>query len=83
VRESLYLAIDHYVVYRATDPGFAAASGDSIHGTKGTTYLDPGAAGTIGTDYFYLVKAADPSRNLAEDSNRVGEFDSGLGNGMK
>ena len=70
------VAIDHYVVYRATDPGFtAAAAGDSINGTKSTTYLDPGAAGTVGTNYFYVVKATDPSRNLAEDSNRVGEFD--------
>jgi hypothetical protein len=77
------VALDHYVVYRGTDPGFAATSGDSISGTKGTSYLDPGAAGTVGTNYFYLVKAADPSRNLAEDSNRVGEFDSQMVNGPK
>jgi hypothetical protein len=77
------VAIDHYVVFRGTEPGFAAAAGDSIHGTKGTSYLDLGAAGDTLTNYFYVVKAADPSRNLAEDSNRVGEFDSGLSNGLK
>lgn len=74
------VAIDHYVVFRNTDPGFAPTSGDSIDGTKGTTYLDPSAAGTMGTNYFYVVKAADPSANLAEDSNRVGEFDRGTVN---
>ena len=34
-----------------------------------------GAAGTVGTNYFYAVKAIDPSGNLAEESNRTGEFD--------
>jgi hypothetical protein len=77
------VAIDHYVVYRGTNPDFSATSGDSINGTKGTSYLDPGAAGTVGTDYFYVVKAADPSRNYAEDSNRVGEFDADMENGVK
>jgi hypothetical protein len=77
------VAIDHYVVYRATAPYFVPSGGDSISETKGTSYLDPGAAGTVGTNYFYVVKAADPSRNLAEDSNRVGEFDGGLVNGLK
>jgi len=74
------VAIDHYVVFRNTDPDFIPAGGDSISETKGTSYLDPGAAGTVGTNYFYLVKAEDPSRNKAEDSNRVGEFDRGTTN---
>ena len=46
-------------------------------------YLNPGAAGTVGTNYFYVIKATDPSRNLAGDSNRVGEFDSQMTNGTK
>jgi hypothetical protein len=75
------VAIDHYVVYRATDPGFTPGGGNSIHQTKGISYQDPGAAGTVGTDYFYVVKAADPNHNLAEDSNRVGNFSSQMGNG--
>jgi hypothetical protein len=37
----------------------------------------------VGTNYFYVVKAADPSRNKAEDSNRAGEFDSQMLNGTK
>ena len=77
------VAIDHYVVYRATQPYFEATGGDSIGGTKGTSYLDLGAAGNTLTNYFYVVKATDPSRNLAEDSNQVGEFDRGTTGGVK
>jgi len=42
------VAIDHYVVYRGTEPVFVPASG-----------------------------------NLAEDSNRTGEFDKDMANGVK
>ena len=77
------VAIDHYVVYRGADPLFEPSAGDSIYGTKGASYLDPGAAGDTLTNYFYVVKATDPSRNLAEDSNRVGEFDSQMISGIK
>jgi len=69
------VAIDHYVVYRATDPGFVPSGGNVIGQTGGNAYLDPGVAGVVGTDHFYLVKAIDPAGNLAEDSNRTGEFD--------
>jgi hypothetical protein len=69
------VAIDHYIVYRDTDPGFTPGGGNEVHQTEGTSYLDPNAAGTVGTDYYYVVKATDPSGNLAEDSNRAGEFD--------
>jgi hypothetical protein len=77
------IAIDHYVVYRATAPYFVATAGDSISGTKGTSCLDLGAAGDTLTNYFYVVKATDPSRNLAEDSNQAGEFDRGTTGGVK
>jgi len=77
------MAIDYYIVYRVTQPYFEPTAGDSIAGSKGNSYTDPGAAGTVGTNYFYLVKATDPSRNLAEDSNRVGEFDSQMLSGAK
>jgi hypothetical protein len=72
------VGIDHYVVYRGSDPEFAPTSGDSISGTRSTSYLDPGAAGDTLTHYFYVVKARDPSRNLAEESNWVGEFDKNI-----
>ena len=72
------IAIDYYIVYRSTQPYFEPTAGDSIARSKGDSYTDPGTAGTVGTDYFYVVKAIDPRRNLAEDSNKVGEFDRGL-----
>jgi hypothetical protein len=75
------VAIDHYKVYKDTDPDFTPDAGNKVHETEGTTYEDAGAAGTVGTNYFYLVKAADPSGNLAEDSNRAGEFDIDLQSG--
>jgi hypothetical protein len=62
------VAIDHFIVFRGTDPSFTATGGDSIAGTKGTSST---------------FKAADPSRNLAEDSNRAGKFDSQMSNGAK
>ncbi len=74
------VAIDHYVVYRNTDPSFEPSSADSMADTKECVFLDPGAAGTVGTNYFYVVKAADPGGNLAEDSNRVGEFNGQMEN---
>jgi hypothetical protein len=77
------IAIDHYVVYRATAPYFEATGGDSIAATKGSSYLDLGAAGDTLTNYFYVVNATDPRRNLAEDSNQVGEFDRGTMGGAK
>jgi len=72
------IAIDYYIVYRSTQPYFEPTAGDSIAGNKGNSYTDPGAAGTVGTNYFYMVKAIDPRKNLAEVSNQVGEFDTGL-----
>ena len=77
------IAIDHYVIYRATAPYFEATGGDSIAVTKGSSYLDLGAAGDTLTNYFYVVKATDPSRNLAQDSNQVGEYDRGTTGGTK
>jgi hypothetical protein len=69
------VAIDHYVVYRATDPGFVPSGGNAIGQTEGTSYQDAGVAGVVGADHFYLVKAIDTAGNLAEESNRAGEFD--------
>jgi hypothetical protein len=77
------VAIDQYIVYRGTNPGFVPGSGNVLGQTKGSSYLDPGAAGTVGTDYFYVVRATDPAGNLAVDSNRVGEFDRGVINHPK
>jgi len=64
--------VDRYVVYRSTAVGSA---GDSLAGTANTTYTDVGAAGVVGTNYYYTVKAADAAGRKSEESNKVGEFD--------
>jgi fibronectin type 3 domain-containing protein len=64
-----------YVIYRDTS---ASSSGDSLAGTTDTTYIDMGVAGTVGTNYFYTVKAVDAAGNKSEQSNKVGEFERGL-----
>jgi hypothetical protein len=64
--------VTRYVVYRSTSPD---AMGDSLSGTVDTSYTDAGAAGVVGTNYFYTVKAVDGIGRKSMESNRVGEFD--------
>jgi len=68
-------AVVRYVVYRDTTGDFEAGPEDSIGGTTDTTYLDAGAIGTVGTNYFYLVKAVDDIGQKSDPSGTVGEFD--------
>ena len=67
--------VSHYVIYRGTDPG---ASGDSLAGATDTYYTDVGAAGDTGTNYYYTVKVVDVGGQKSAESNKVGEFDTGL-----
>jgi hypothetical protein len=71
------VGVTRYVIYRDTT---ASSLGDSLVGTTDTIYVDGGTAGTVGTNYFYTVKAADAAGHKSEESNRVGEFDRSLGN---
>jgi hypothetical protein len=66
------LGVDHYVVYRATDP---EAGMDSLGATGDTYYTDSGAAGDTLIHYYYTVKAVDTGGQKADQSNTVGEFD--------
>ena len=63
------------MVYRDTTGDFEAGPEDSIGGTTDTTYLDVGAIGTSGTNYFYVVKAVDDVGQKSDPSGTVGEFD--------
>jgi hypothetical protein len=74
------VGVSRYVVYRSTDP---ASMGDSLAGTTDSSYTDPGTAGNIAENYFYVVKAVDAAGNKSAESNRVGEFDAVLTNGTK
>lgn len=73
------LAVDHYIVYRSADPGFAPDHGDSIASTADTFYIDPApAVKDTAINHYYVVKATDSWKKKAADSNRTGEFDRNL-----
>jgi hypothetical protein len=67
--------ISHYVIYRSTDPGFAADPADSLAGVVTNEYRDAGAAGSVGTNCYYIVRAVDFAGLKSEVSTTVGEFD--------
>jgi len=69
------VGVIHYVIYRNTA---AYSLGDSLAGPTDTTFTDVSAAGTVGVNYFYTIKAVDAAGNKAEQSNIVGEFDYSL-----
>jgi len=70
-------SIDGYVIYRNSDPTSMPA--DSIGATASAGFTDPGAAGSSGTNYFYVVRAVDDGQAKSANSNMVGEFDRQLG----
>ncbi|MCK4597843.1 hypothetical protein KAU04_07365, partial [bacterium] len=76
-------AVEHYTVYRVTDPGAVIGDEDSLGATEETSLADPGAAGDTGVQYFYVVKAVDCDGTKSAESNRVGEFDKQMLNGTK
>jgi len=73
--DDIYTGIDYYIIFRNTTPGFTPTSGDSIGEASGPSFLDPGAAGTVGTNYYYAVQAVDKAGNKGNYSTQVGEFD--------
>ncbi|MFC1682590.1 choice-of-anchor D domain-containing protein [Candidatus Zixiibacteriota bacterium] len=76
----MFTGVAYYIVFRSTTPDFTPTSGDSIGEALTATYLDAGAAGTVGTDYNYVVQAVDNSKNKGDYSNEVGEHDADLSN---
>ena len=75
------LTVDRYVIYRDDDP--AVEPSDSIGVTAGADYTDPGAAGSTGVNFYYVVRAVSDAKGKSAPSNRVGEFDLILGNVKK
>jgi hypothetical protein len=67
--------VDRYVIYRDTDSAFEPGPEDSIGGTADTSYVDAGAAGMVGTNYYYVVKAVDGAGQKSDPSGTVGEYD--------
>jgi hypothetical protein len=54
-----------------------------VGSTTDTTFTDPGAAGSTGTNYYYVVRAVDDGQAKSTDSNQVGEFNRELGTSVK
>jgi uncharacterized lipoprotein YddW (UPF0748 family) len=73
--------VDGYIIYRNSDPSMIP--GDSVGTTSGTEYTDPGAAGSTGTNYYYVIKAVDDAQAKSDPSNAVGEFDRQVSSGSK
>jgi len=61
-----------YVVYRDT---VTESTGDSIAGTTQPEYTDEDAVGSLMTNFYYTVKAADGAGNKSDPSSGAGEFD--------
>lgn len=73
--EDYQSGINHYIIFRNTSAYFTPTSGDSIGESATTSYLDIGAAGTVGTNYYYAAQAVDNVGLKSGYSNQVGEFD--------
>jgi len=74
------MTVDGYVVYRDILPDFVPGPATELGATANTTYLDAGAAGNTGSQYFYFVNARKATLESLP-SQCVGEFDADLMNG--
>ena len=60
-------------------PDFVPGSGNLVTTTSNTFYLDDGAAGDTGTEYYYIVRATG-TPGYTSKSATIGEFDKSLQN---
>jgi hypothetical protein len=68
--------VDHYVVYRNSQPDFLPSGSDSIGSTSDTFFVDSGSAvGDTLVNHFYSIKAVDGAGNKSAPSGHCGEFD--------
>ncbi|MFC1682588.1 FG-GAP-like repeat-containing protein [Candidatus Zixiibacteriota bacterium] len=68
-----------YAVHRDTIPNFVAGAGNLVTTTPNSFYLDSGAAGDTGTQYYYIVKATG-TPGYTSKSVTAGEHDKSLQN---
>jgi|GEM_PF-2515260 len=76
------LTVDAYVIYRDTLLGFTPGPATELGTTADTTYLDAGAAGEAGSNYFYFVNARKDTLESVP-SQCIGEFDMDLMNDVR
>jgi len=80
----LPITVNHYTVYRHSDPGFMPQTSDSIAGRVENFYIDSSSAvGDTAVHHYYLVRAVDVDGRRSADSRRVGEFDRSMRNEEK
>jgi len=63
--------IDHYVIYRNTDPTFSPTDEDSIGYSIESSFIDADFNSLCA--YFYAVTAIDTAENVSKPSNIVGK----------
>jgi hypothetical protein len=77
------ITVDHYIIYRNSDPNFSPVPDDSVDQTTGLAYEDATPAlKDTGTNHYYVVKAVDDQGGKSSDSNKTGEFDTSLINDL-
>ena len=70
------MAVDHYIVYRQTDPDVNPAAEDSLAVTAECFYDDDSAAlKNPSTNHYYVVRAVNADGGKSAASGAVGEFD--------
>jgi|GEM_PF-2529577 len=74
-----FKAATSYAVYRDTVPDFPTDATTLLTTTSNTYYLDDGAAGDTGTEYYYIVRATG-TPGYTSKSTTIGEFDRSLQN---
>jgi hypothetical protein len=68
--------VDHYLVFRNTQPDFLPSGSDSIASVADTFFVDTNSAiGDTLVNHFYSLKAVDGAGNKSAPSANIGEFD--------
>jgi hypothetical protein len=69
------IGVQHYLVYRATQPHFNVSGLRPIRVTTDTSAAFPGSIGDVEINYFFRIVAVDLVGNESEASSIAGEFD--------
>ena len=70
-----YVNVDHYNIYRSTDPYFVPTQFNLYGTSSDTSFTDPGALGDTNNNYVYVSTAVDAEGRESAPSTRFGEFD--------
>ena len=68
------IVIDHYSIYRGTDPNFLPNDSNLLVEVSDTSYIDLDVIGNPNINHFYIVLSVDENGTKSDKSNCVGEF---------